>query len=100
LHEHERQRLADNVACANDDNVFSSTIFLMVQEIGKLVGDVDFDGAARKRPTFTRVPGGVGPMTVTMLLVNTITSAERIVRGLKSLTRSTQYDGNSPHQPA
>jgi len=33
-------------------------------------------------------------MTVTMLLVNTITSAERIVRGLKSLTRSTTNDGN------
>ncbi len=44
---------------------------------GKLVGDVDFDGVRRKASMITPVPGGVGPMTVTMLLVNTISSAER-----------------------
>ncbi len=44
---------------------------------GKLVGDVDF-GAARKRAGWiTPVPGGVGPMTIAMLLCNTILSAER-----------------------
>ena len=44
---------------------------------GKLVGDVDY-GAARERAGWiTPVPGGVGPMTIAMLLVNTILSAER-----------------------
>jgi methylenetetrahydrofolate dehydrogenase (NADP+) / methenyltetrahydrofolate cyclohydrolase len=45
---------------------------------GHLVGDVDFDGVRQKASYITPVPGGVGPMTVTMLLVNTIASAERI----------------------
>jgi methylenetetrahydrofolate dehydrogenase (NADP+)/methenyltetrahydrofolate cyclohydrolase len=44
---------------------------------GKLVGDVDFEGVREKASYITPVPGGVGPMTVTMLLVNTISSAER-----------------------
>ncbi|MGA2128117.1 MAG: bifunctional methylenetetrahydrofolate dehydrogenase/methenyltetrahydrofolate cyclohydrolase FolD [Xanthobacteraceae bacterium] len=44
---------------------------------GRLVGDVDFEGVRRKASHITPVPGGVGPMTVTMLLVNTIASAER-----------------------
>jgi methylenetetrahydrofolate dehydrogenase (NADP+)/methenyltetrahydrofolate cyclohydrolase len=44
---------------------------------GRLVGDVDFDGVRRKASHITPVPGGVGPMTVTMLLVNTISAAER-----------------------
>ncbi|ARQ02609.1 bifunctional methylenetetrahydrofolate dehydrogenase/methenyltetrahydrofolate cyclohydrolase FolD [Pseudorhodoplanes sinuspersici] len=44
---------------------------------GKLVGDVDFEGVRQKASYITPVPGGVGPMTVTMLLVNTIASAER-----------------------
>jgi methylenetetrahydrofolate dehydrogenase (NADP+)/methenyltetrahydrofolate cyclohydrolase len=44
---------------------------------GKLVGDVDFEGVREKASYVTPVPGGVGPMTVTMLLANTITSAER-----------------------
>jgi methylenetetrahydrofolate dehydrogenase (NADP+)/methenyltetrahydrofolate cyclohydrolase len=44
---------------------------------GRLVGDVDFDQVSRKASYITPVPGGVGPMTVTMLLVNTIQAAER-----------------------
>ena len=44
---------------------------------GRLVGDVDFEGVRRKASYITPVPGGVGPMTVTMLLVNTISAAER-----------------------
>lgn len=44
---------------------------------GKLVGDVDFEGVAKKASYITPVPGGVGPMTVSMLLVNTISSCER-----------------------
>jgi methylenetetrahydrofolate dehydrogenase (NADP+)/methenyltetrahydrofolate cyclohydrolase len=47
---------------------------------GKLVGDVDFEGVRQKASHITPVPGGVGPMTVTMLMVNTITSAERAER--------------------
>ncbi len=49
---------------------------------GKLVGDVDFEGVRQKASYITPVPGGVGPMTVTMLLVNTISSAERSFTGL------------------
>jgi methylenetetrahydrofolate dehydrogenase (NADP+) / methenyltetrahydrofolate cyclohydrolase len=48
---------------------------------GKLVGDVDFEGVREKASYITPVPGGVGPMTVTMLLANTITSAERAAVG-------------------
>jgi len=44
---------------------------------GRLVGDCDFDGVSKRASMITPVPGGVGPMTVTMLLVNTISSAER-----------------------
>jgi methylenetetrahydrofolate dehydrogenase (NADP+)/methenyltetrahydrofolate cyclohydrolase len=44
---------------------------------GRLVGDVDFAGVSQKASLITPVPGGVGPMTITMLLANTIGSAER-----------------------
>lgn len=44
---------------------------------GRIVGDVDFDGVKEKASYITPVPGGVGQMTVTMLLHNTILSAER-----------------------
>lgn len=44
---------------------------------GKLCGDVDFDGVRQVAGWITPVPGGVGPMTITMLLVNTLESAER-----------------------
>ncbi len=44
---------------------------------GKLCGDVDFDGVKEVAGLITPVPGGVGPMTITMLLVNTIEAAER-----------------------
>lgn len=47
---------------------------------GRLIGDVDFAGVKEKASFITPVPGGVGPMTVTMLLVNTISSAERMSR--------------------
>jgi len=51
-------------------------------EEGKLCGDVDFDGVKNVAGWITPVPGGVGPMTITMLLVNTIESAERAAAGL------------------
>ena len=45
---------------------------------GKLCGDVDFDGVSQVAGYITPVPGGVGPMTITMLLVNTLAAAERL----------------------
>jgi methylenetetrahydrofolate dehydrogenase (NADP+) / methenyltetrahydrofolate cyclohydrolase len=44
----------------------------------KLVGDVDFAGAAARAAAITPVPGGVGPMTIAMLMANTLTAAERL----------------------
>ena len=44
---------------------------------GKLCGDVDFEGVKQVAGWITPVPGGVGPMTITMLMVNTLESAER-----------------------
>jgi len=44
---------------------------------GKLVGDVDFAGVAERAHAITPVPGGVGPMTIAMLLRNTLRAAER-----------------------
>lgn len=45
---------------------------------GKLCGDVDFDNVAPKTSFITPVPGGVGPMTITMLMKNTLTAAKLI----------------------
>lgn len=47
---------------------------------GKLCGDVDFEGVKEVASYITPVPGGVGPMTITMLLVNTLEAAERVER--------------------
>ncbi len=44
---------------------------------GRITGDVDFEGVSAKASFITPVPGGVGPMTITMLLENTIAAAER-----------------------
>ena len=55
-----------------------------VNEIGKtaegkriLVGDVDFEGVKEKARAITPVPGGVGPMTITMLMMNTVKAAKK-----------------------
>ena len=47
----------------------------------KLVGDVDFESAAKKASCITPVPGGVGPMTIAMLMKNTLTAAKNAVLG-------------------
>jgi methylenetetrahydrofolate dehydrogenase (NADP+)/methenyltetrahydrofolate cyclohydrolase len=47
---------------------------------GRLVGDVDFEGVKEVAGYITPVPGGVGPMTITMLVANTIAAAERSAR--------------------
>jgi len=58
---------------------------------GKLVGDVDFDSAREKASYITPVPGGVGPMTITMLLANTVQAAERVAE--KTLQTRTDQSG-------
>ena len=45
----------------------------------RLVGDVDFDSVADKCKAITPVPGGVGPMTISMLISNTIEACKRTV---------------------
>ena len=51
---------------------------------GKLCGDVDFAAVSEKASAITPVPGGVGVMTITMLLENTLTAAELAVHGKKA----------------
>ena len=46
----------------------------------RLVGDVDFEAVKEKASLITPVPGGVGPMTITMLLYNTVQSAEKTLK--------------------
>ena len=48
---------------------------------GKLVGDVDFEGVRQKASYISPVPGGVGPMTITMLVHNTVQAAKRSLAG-------------------
>jgi methylenetetrahydrofolate dehydrogenase (NADP+) / methenyltetrahydrofolate cyclohydrolase len=50
-------------------------------DAGKLCGDVDFEGVKEVAGFITPVPGGVGPMTIAMLLVNTLEAAERAAGG-------------------
>lgn len=49
----------------------------MNRENGKLCGDVDFDAVSQKASAITPVPGGVGPMTIAMLMQNTLTAAKK-----------------------
>lgn len=58
----------------------------------RIVGDVDFEGVREKASWITPVPGGVGPMTVTMLIENTIKSAERCVSMENTLMKHTAWD--------
>ena len=46
----------------------------------RLVGDVDYDAVADRCTAITPVPGGVGPMTIAMLMANTVTACERLTR--------------------
>ena len=49
----------------------------LLDENGKLCGDVDFDSVKEKASAITPVPGGVGPMTIAMLMRNTLTAAKK-----------------------
>jgi len=61
---------------------------------GRIVGDVDFEGVREKASYITPVPGGVGQLTVTMLLHNTILSAERFATATTSAFRRSQVSGS------
>jgi methylenetetrahydrofolate dehydrogenase (NADP+)/methenyltetrahydrofolate cyclohydrolase len=50
---------------------------------GKLVGDVDFENVSKKASYITPVPGGVGPMTIAMLLKNTVKAAKNFLKESK-----------------
>ena len=50
----------------------------------RLVGDVDYEAVAEKASAITPVPGGVGPMTIAMLLVNTLTATRLSIHGSAS----------------
>jgi methylenetetrahydrofolate dehydrogenase (NADP+) / methenyltetrahydrofolate cyclohydrolase len=58
---------------------------------GKLVGDTDFNALLGKVSHITPVPGGVGPMTVTMLLANTVGSASRLLSSAKAGQEAPAY---------
>jgi len=54
---------------------------------GSLAGDVDFQAASARAAWITPVPGGIGPMTIAMLLANTLHSAERAAAPAAALQR-------------
>jgi methylenetetrahydrofolate dehydrogenase (NADP+)/methenyltetrahydrofolate cyclohydrolase len=61
-----------------DDHVKQGAVVIDVgtnRVDGKLVGDVDFETVSAKAGAITPVPGGVGPMTITMLMKNTLAAA-------------------------
>jgi len=58
------------------DGVIVLDVGINKREDGKIVGDVDFDEVSKKASYITPVPGGVGPMTIAMLLENTLKSAK------------------------
>lgn len=58
------------------DGVIIVDIGIKVLNNGKIVGDVDFDSVSKKASLITPVPGGVGPVTIAMLLENTVKSAK------------------------
>ncbi|RKQ37751.1 bifunctional methylenetetrahydrofolate dehydrogenase/methenyltetrahydrofolate cyclohydrolase FolD [Oceanobacillus halophilus] len=72
-----------NVVTAEDikDGAVVIDVGINRLETGKLTGDVDFDSAADKASFITPVPKGVGPMTIAMLLKNTIKAAKGLEKG-------------------
>ncbi|MEK7803021.1 MAG: bifunctional 5,10-methylene-tetrahydrofolate dehydrogenase/5,10-methylene-tetrahydrofolate cyclohydrolase, partial [Deltaproteobacteria bacterium] len=52
-------------------------------ENGQIVGDVEFEEASKRASYITPVPGGVGPMTIAMLMHNTVEAAKRQSKGLR-----------------
>ena len=66
---------------------------------GKLVGDVDFDRVKERASWITPVPGGVGPMTIAMLLQNTLESAKRFSRAIAQGCQRENIDHEPSHDP-
>ena len=75
---------------------------------GSLCGDVDFDAAAERASAITPVPGGVGPMTIAMLLVNTLAAARgrgvdtanHVDSGRRQMTDAPSQVSSWPESPA
>ena len=57
------------------------SIGINVREDGKLVGDVEFEKAKERAGWITPVPGGAGPMTIAMLMYNTVQAAKNSIKG-------------------
>ena len=73
-HEHrQRERPVDGLRA---DGAVVIDVGINRTEDGKLTGDVDFEGAQGRASAITPVPGGVGPMTIAMLLSNAVRAAE------------------------
>jgi len=66
-------------------------------ETGRLVGDVDFDSASKRAQAITPVPGGVGPMTIAMLLRNTLLAARHQLLG-GGLRPPSDTGGSAPER--
>ena len=62
------------------DDVIVVDIGINRLEDGRLVGDVDFENVSKKASYITPVPGGVGPMTIAMLLKNTVKAARNFLK--------------------
>jgi len=60
-----------------NDGAVVVDIGVNVLDDGEIVGDVDFESVSKKASMITPVPGGVGPVTIAMLLENTVRSAQR-----------------------
>jgi methylenetetrahydrofolate dehydrogenase (NADP+)/methenyltetrahydrofolate cyclohydrolase len=82
-------RRADILVCAagragliTDDMIKPGAVVIDVgmnrDENGNICGDVDFESANKTAAYLTPVPGGVGPMTITMLMRNTVTAAKKL----------------------
>jgi methylenetetrahydrofolate dehydrogenase (NADP+)/methenyltetrahydrofolate cyclohydrolase/formyltetrahydrofolate synthetase len=57
----------------------------------RLVGDVDFEAASARASYITPVPGGVGPMTVALLMSNTVVAAKRVFEDLVNVNWKISY---------
>ena len=66
---------------------------------GKLVGDVDFESVAPRVHAITPVPGGVGPMTIAMLMKNTLAAAELLGGGLRPPSETSPQDRSRGQSP-
>ena len=69
------------------DGVVIIDVGINRQDDGKLVGDVDFENVSKKASYITPVPGGVGPMTIAMLMNNVIKAAKEQQRSISMIIK-------------